>query len=339
MQYRPARAAHGGGPMLKRLQADFQLTIVLLFGFFSSALITPFAVYRFLTGNVVVGVLDSVLVAVIAGVVVYGWKSGRTERTGRFLVVISGLGAMMSSELLGVVGVFWMYVAIVANFFLTTNLRFAAAFTLLIIALLAVTGHSFDTLAQMWSFLATSLLLALLSYIIADQYAMQHARLKHLATVDPLTGAFNRRNMELELGLAVEEFARTRAPMALMLMDIDHFKRINDRHGHDAGDGVLCGFARVVRDNSRHIDRFYRYGGEEFLMLLKGAGAQEAGELAEKIRRACERELRDPAEAVTVSLGVAGLRPGESCQQWLARADAALYRAKHDGRNRTVLAD
>ena len=107
--------------MLKRLQADFQLTIVLLFGFFSSALITPFAAYRFLTGNIIVGILDTVLVAVIAGVVVYGWKSGHTERTGRFLVIISGLGAMMSSELLGVVGVFWMYVAIVANFFLTTK--------------------------------------------------------------------------------------------------------------------------------------------------------------------------------------------------------------------------
>lgn len=324
--------------MLKRLQADFQLTIVLLFGFFSSALITPFAAYRFLTGNIVVGILDTVLVAVIAGVVVYGWKSGHTERTGRFLVIISGLGAMMSSELLGVVGVFWMYVAIVANFFLTTNLRFAAAFTLVIIALLAVTGRSFDSTAQMLSFLATSLLLSLLSYIIADQYAMQHARLQHLATVDPLTGAFNRRNMELELGLAAEESARTRTPMAIVLMDIDHFKAINDRHGHDKGDGVLVGFSRLVRDNSRHIDRFYRYGGEEFLMLLKGVSAGEAGELAEKIRRACERDLREPIGRVTVSLGVAGLRPGESAPQWLARADAALYRAKHGGRNQTVLA-
>ncbi len=125
-------------------------------------IITPFAVYRFMTGATAVGMLDAILVAVIACVVVYGWQYGKTERTGKFLVVIGSLGALLSSEMLGVVGVFWMYVAIVANFFLTTNLRFATVFTTAVIILLAITGKSFDNAALMWSFLATSGLLSVL---------------------------------------------------------------------------------------------------------------------------------------------------------------------------------
>lgn len=325
--------------MFKRLQMDFQLVIVLLFGFCSSLIIAPFAIYRFMTGAVAVGILDSVLVTVIAGVVYYGWKFGKTERTGKFLVIISGIGALLSSEMLGVVGLFWMYVAIVANFFLTTNLRFATVFTVAILILLAVTGHSFDNAAQMWSFLATGSLLSLLSYIIAHQYGIQHQRLKHLATVDPLTGAYNRRHMEQEMHQAVEEYARNATPMAVILMDIDRFKDINDRHGHEAGDVVLARFSELVHGHTRQIDRFYRFGGEEFLLLLRGHAAHDALQVAEKIRSGTEQGLTGGHGKVTVSAGVAQVRPGESCMQWVARADAALYGAKEAGRNRIHLAD
>lgn len=325
--------------MLKRLQTDFQLGIVLLFGFCSSLIIAPFAIYRFVTGSVAVGILDSALVFIIAGVVYYGWKFGKTERTGKFLVIISGIGALLSSEMLGVVGLFWMYVAIVANFFLTTNLRFATVFTVSILILLAVTGHSFENAAQMWSFLATGSLLSLLSYIIAHQYSIQHGRLKHLATVDPLTGAYNRRHMEQEMHQAVEEFARHSTPMALILMDIDRFKEINDRFGHEAGDEVLTRFAGLVHGHTRQIDRFYRFGGEEFLLLIKGVGLEEAMQVAEKIRSGTEKGLVGSHGQVTISAGVAHVREGESCMQWVGRADAALYGAKEAGRNRVHVSD
>ena len=321
--------------MLKRLQTDFQLSIVLLYGFFSAAIITPFAVYRFLTGAKAVGMLDTILVAVIACIVVYGWKYGKTERTGKFLVVIGSLGALMSSEMLGVIGVFWMYVAIVANFFLTTNLRFATVSTCAVIILLAVTGKSFDdNAALMWSFIATSGLLSVLSYIVAHQYEKQRANLEFLADTDPLTGAFNRRVMERELHLAVEEHTRKGTPMSLILMDIDHFKAVNDRFGHEKGDDVLSSFANLIKRNTRQNDRFFRFGGEEFLMLVNNGLADEAEAIAEKIRHAAEQSSEGGLHGVTVSLGVASLERGESCEQWVSRADAAMYRAKQLGRNR-----
>ncbi len=325
--------------MFNRVKADFQLTIVLLYGFFSAAIITPFAIYRFLNGKFYVGILDATLVIIIASMVAYGWKYGKTERTGKFLVVIGGIGALLSSEMLGVVGVFWMYVAIVANFFLTKNLRFATIFTIIILILLAITGKSFDNSPQMWSFLATSSLISLLSYIIAKQYRIQHDRLQYLATVDPLTGAYNRRQMEQEMHFAVEEFARSKIPMSLLLMDIDHFKKINDAYGHERGDHVLSSFSNMVLDCTRHIDRFFRYGGEEFLVLVKSAGVEDAKQLAEKIRKSSEQTLSVPDGAITVSIGVAQIKSGESCEQWMARADAALYDAKNSGRNRVCCAE
>lgn len=325
--------------MFNRVKADFQLTIVLLYGFFSAAIITPFAVYRFMSGKFNVGLLDASLVVIIGCMVAYGWRYGKTERTGKFLVVIGGIGALMSSEMLGVVGVFWMYVAIVANFFLTKNLRFATIFTISILILLAITGKSFDNGPQMWSFLATSSLISLLSYIIAKQYRVQHERLQYLATVDPLTGAYNRRQMEQEMHFAVEEFARTKVPMSLLLMDIDHFKNINDAHGHERGDSVLSAFAAMVMDCTRHVDRFFRYGGEEFMVLAKTAAADDAMVLAEKIRKSSEQTLSAPDGAITVSIGIAQILPGESCEQWMARADAALYAAKNSGRNRVCIAE
>jgi diguanylate cyclase (GGDEF)-like protein len=320
--------------VFKRLQTDFQLSIVLLYGFFSAAIITPFAVYRFMTGATAVGMLDAILVVVIACVVVYGWQYGKTERTGKFLVVIGSLGALLSSEMLGVVGVFWMYVAIVANFFLTTNLRFATVFTTAVIILLAITAKSFDNTALMWSFLATSGLLSVLSYIVAHQYGKQRANLGHLADTDPLTGAYNRRVMERELHLAVEEHARKGTPMALILMDLDHFKHINDRFGHEKGDVVLSSFANLIKRNTRQNDRFFRFGGEEFLMLVNNGLADEAEAIAEKIRHAAEQSSEGGLHGVTVSLGIACLERGESCEQWVSRADAAMYRAKQLGRNR-----
>lgn len=325
--------------MFKRGTQDFQLTIVLLYGFFSSSVILPFAIYRFITGAYAVAVLDLSLVLMITSITLYGWKFGKTERTGRILVVVGGLGALLSSEMLGVVGLFWMYVAIVANFFLTTNLRFATIFTVFIMILLAVTGKSFANGAQLGSFLATGFLLSLLSFIIAQQYSLQRRRLEHLATIDPLTGALNRRSMEQELQLAVEEFARSHAPMAVILMDIDHFKRINDEHGHDKGDAVLQGFANQVMLNTRHIDRFFRFGGEEFLLLLKSSQVDEAFAIAEKIRNVIANSEASALAGVTVSMGVAPIRACESVEQWIVCADHALYLAKNGGRNRVEYAE
>ena len=122
--------------------------------------------------------------------------------------------------------------------------------------------------------------------------------------------------------------------MCLILFDLDHFKDINDRLGHDKGDVVLVTFSELVSANTRKVDRFFRFGGEEFLMLVKGASLNQALAIAEKIRAATESSPVMPSVRVTVSIGVAALGSDECWEQWLTRADAAMYKAKQSGRNR-----
>ncbi len=325
--------------MFKRLQTDFQLGIVLIYGFCAVTLISAFAIYRFITGSVAGGFLDLFLVLSIGTMVVYGWRSGKTEMAGKFLVLLNVVGTTLSTVLLGDTGLYWVFVAISINFFLSWSTSFVAALNILMLLAVMLLSNSITSSVTLWTFLSTGSLLTLLSAIVSRQYRIQNERLQHLATVDPLTGAYNRRNMEHDLQMAVEEFGRNRTPMALLLFDLDHFKVINDHHGHDKGDEVLVQFADLVSGSTRKVDRFFRYGGEEFLLLVKGIGYSEAHALAEKIRHGTENALTTSFGKVTVSAGIAGLRVGENYEKWLGRADEALYRAKREGRNRVVVSE
>lgn len=167
-------------------------------------------------------------------------------------------------------------------------------------------------------------------------------RLQVEANTDLLTGILNRRALQQ---VAEEEVARSLRygqPLSLLLLDLDRFKSLNDRFGHDMGDRALQLSASSFRDSLRSSDRVARWGGEEFLVLLPSTGLAEASLLAQRLRRNIE-ELTLPSgvEPVrwTVSVGVAQLEPGQGWIELLARADKALYRAKEEGRNRVVAAE
>ena len=168
------------------------------------------------------------------------------------------------------------------------------------------------------------------------------ARERALARTDDLTAAFNRRHF---FDLARHELAiarRYHQPLSLILFDVDHFKRINDTAGHDAGDEVLRRVARTVRAHLRESDVFARYGGEEFVILLPRTGTSEAVVAAERIRNAIADDATVTSQGVrvvTISSGVAELLAGDdSLDLLIQRADRALYVAKRQGRNRTILA-
>jgi diguanylate cyclase (GGDEF)-like protein len=177
---------------------------------------------------------------------------------------------------------------------------------------------------------------------LAFNNALVHDRLEHLAAVDPLTDAYNRR-----FGLARlrEEFARAvraESPLGLLMLDIDHFKAVNDTYGHLVGDRVLRGVAECCRRVLRDGDVLVRYGGEEFLVILPGAGADDVAKIGERLRHAIrETTARDGDRLVrvTVSLGGARYRADtESPDALVLEADQALYRAKAEGRDRLVAA-
>ena len=163
-----------------------------------------------------------------------------------------------------------------------------------------------------------------------------------MAITDALTGLHNRRYMESHLTTLAEQASAHRRPLALMLLDIDYFKSINDSFGHDAGDDVLREFATRVRKSIRGIDLACRYGGEEFVVVMPETDLHVASLVAERLRRSIAGEPFAVSKGarrieVTISIGLTTLEHnGESVADVLKRADNALYRAKHEGRNRVV---
>ncbi|ABD87028.1 GGDEF domain-containing protein [Rhodopseudomonas palustris] len=165
----------------------------------------------------------------------------------------------------------------------------------------------------------------------------REAEIVALTLTDSLTGLGNHRRFEQELSTEIKRFARTAEPLSALMVDLDHFKAINDSYGHDAGDKVLAAFAALLRAQIRATEIAARIGGEEFVVLMPHTGLQQAMLTAERIRTALAAVPIPPAsQPVTASFGVATLATAESRDAFMRRVDCALYAAKHSGRNCVV---
>ena len=180
--------------------------------------------------------------------------------------------------------------------------------------------------------------------------ALSQERLKLAGLTDMLTGVHNRRYFEDRCVVEITQARRYEHPLACMFLDIDHFKQINDRHGHAAGDTVLRGVGALIKAQLRAGDTIARIGGEEFVVLLPRASAQHAREIAERIRQCIAAQRFSAADdqpiQITISIGLtmlqkeaAGTPPSAIAARLVAAADGALYQAKHSGRARVVSAE
>jgi diguanylate cyclase (GGDEF)-like protein len=158
------------------------------------------------------------------------------------------------------------------------------------------------------------------------------------AYTDPLTGALSRQGLRDVLLKHMQASSGHIAALAVLFIDLDFFKLVNDRHGHDVGDDVLRRFAARVRADVRAGDKLVRWGGEEFLLICPGINETQAARVAEKLRESMLHQAWPHALAVTASFGVTALQPGEDIGVAISRADGALYLAKSRGRNRVEVA-
>ncbi len=218
--------------------------------------------------------------------------------------------------------------------------------------LYVVVGKPLDAVFRIWHsevMRIGAIMLALVLFVLGTTFFLAReigrreraeAKLKELAITDSLTGLRNRRKFDDEIDTEWRRAARQRTPLALLMIDADHFKAFNDTHGHQAGDQVLVGIAICISDSIRRAgDCAARYGGEEFAVLLPGCDAADAFKIAETIRLKVMR-WSEGETASTVSVGVASLTPASNIH-WallLEAADKALYAAKASGRNQSVLA-
>jgi diguanylate cyclase (GGDEF)-like protein len=218
--------------------------------------------------------------------------------------------------------------------------------------LVVLVGKPWSSILGLWRTEATrigGIMITLISFVLGvtlflareiRRRAQAEDKLEELATTDALTGLKNRRKFDTEIDAEWRRAARQKMPIALLMIDADHFKSYNDTFGHQAGDQVLVGVAICISDSVRRAgDCAARYGGEEFAVLLPGLSSAEALGVAETIRLKVQQWSDEP-NVTTVSIGVASLTP-TTTMEWsvlLHTADKALYAAKASGRNRCVLA-
>jgi len=219
--------------------------------------------------------------------------------------------------------------------------------------LYVVVGKPLDAIFRLWQREVTrigAIMIALILFVVGTtlflareigRRAQAEDKLEELATTDALTGLKNRRKFDIEIDTEWRRAARTKMPVALLMIDADHFKSYNDNYGHPAGDQVLVGIAICISDSVRRAgDCPARFGGEEFAVLLPGVSVADAFVVGENIRQKVELWAEDP-QVTTVSVGVASMTPaaGLDWPDLIAAADKALYAAKANGRNQTVAAN
>jgi len=236
-----------------------------------------------------------------------------------------------------------LYVVVVLLSFWSPNPKFTY-WVAVIASLFTIGAFLFKPpVAEMWKVIfnrSLSLFVIWVTTFLGLKIKRAEERLIEMANYDFLTGLLNRREMFARLGVEISRANRTMEPLSIIMIDIDHFKTINDTHGHIAGDIVLKEIARRLREGMRDYDLICRFGGEEFLVMAPETAVERAEELAERLRGMVSDiplQISSAPAVITISAGVTQLAAGETIEGVLSRADSALYRAKEQGRNRVAV--
>jgi diguanylate cyclase (GGDEF)-like protein len=317
--------------------------MITLVGLIASCTLLPYALYRMATEDYLVGMVDILMITVSTVSVWMAWRSGETEKPGFLMAAVFCFGAVLVCMKLGQDVLFWIYPLMVFIFFLVAPIKALLLLLLMVCAIVSLhfSEHSaiFNTNFQLLAFITTTLVTSIFAYIFAYRSHLQRQELRRLATTDPLTGAATRHSLTDELTYAIQLFQQKGVVSGLMLLDLDHFKRINDNFGHHAGDQILSQLVPLLKQMIRQQDSVFRYGGEEFVLLIKEIQLADLHRLAEKIRHAIWHQLTLPdGSALTTSIGIATVQHASDWESWLQNADVALYQAKHNGRNQVVIA-
>jgi len=299
--------------------------------------VAPFAVIRWMNGEWLLATIDTVIVTgfTILGTYVYRTRKVRIASIALAIVFVGG--ALATVYVRGLQQIFWVFPALMATFFMLKPREALVIAVLLILALMPQLVSSMETFRAATTVI-TIFLTSGFAFVFSEINSRQHEQLLDLATKDSLTGAGNRRAFRRRVAETIAACERTSIPASLILLDIDHFKNVNDVHGHAAGDKLLRRISQIVDMRLRITDGLYRIGGEEFVAVIEGQHASVAAQLAEELRLLIEGHELLPGISVTVSIGVAELCSGETRHGWFHRADQAMYAAKRAGRNTTKLA-
>jgi diguanylate cyclase (GGDEF)-like protein len=326
----------GAAAAVKRKRSKEEVILLLLCAL-SIPSILPFGIFRIIQHSWFAATVDLTLVGGMTCVLLYVWHTGKIWFASLAVTIFYSIGMLVTVNLQGVGVVYWAYPTMIAGFFM---LRPNVALSINLVSLaviVAVLATRVPTLT-LFTIAVTILLINLFSYIFSQRTRQQHSELNLAAEIDHLTGVCNRRALERKL-TSFLHLDKEDTQSSMLLLDIDHFKQINDNYGHAAGDKVLVHLCELIRSRTRKSDEIFRYGGEEFIVIAAGASLRAASGMAENLRALIAATNIIDGCPITVSIGVASLESGESPESWLLRADRMLYNAKQTGRNKVCVAD
>ena len=321
---------------MERMKRSTAEKVLLGLSLMGGASIFPFSIIRLLSHQWLIGVVDFIISAGMFSLFIYVFVTGNSKKASHILSVIALLGMIATIYLKGAHQIYWAYPATVVVYFLLKP-KIGLSFTLLsILALVPLVykeAHSINGIAIVVTLLMTNTF----AYIFASEMNKQRKKLLKQATIDPLTKTGNRRALKQKMKSVIAGFHRSGIPVSLLLLDLDHFKNINDSYGHNEGDRFLTKISQLIKSRIRSTDSLYRFGGEEFIVIAENTTATAARVLAEELRTTVEKTAIIPDCSTTISIGVAELAANATDEQWIKSADDALFEAKQSGRNKTCI--
>ncbi len=325
-------------PVILHLRRDFRLGIVKMLGPITALLLCLYAVYLAMHGQGVACALTATLGLVA---VWRGWRMRSAERTGRggvWLASINVAGCLIGCWSGGDGALPWLFPVLATNYFLCGPQRAVLLSLPLLAALLLLPGLIVSPGQGISTVMVTLVTLAV-GYAFSVRMQDDRVHLEELASLDALTGLPNRRMLERALTHQIDQRQPQDRLNSLIILDLDHFKDVNDLYGHAAGDAALADLATILRFEVREPYQVFRFGGEEFVVLLRAGSLAELEAATERLRKVIRNGLRGPGGRITVSLGAARHDGETHWQDWFSRADAALYLAKNGGRDSVRIAD
>lgn len=234
-------------------------------------------------------------------------------------------------------GIYWTYVGIIC-FFLLLEFKDACISAIIFDAcVFYLTSLHYDLPVQLRIY-ASLFIVTIFSLILSLLVNRLLSTLNRLVSRDSLTNTLNRHTFHSSIDETIYTFTRFKIPASLFIFDLDFFKKVNDVYGHLKGDEVLVIISKTLQDRLRDSDKLFRYGGEEFAVLLAHTNEEDAFKLAEELRMLVEQQNYNIDQPVTISGGVSSVRDSDNAQDWIERCDKALYEAKHSGRNNVIIA-
>lgn len=314
------------------LDEVYRLNLMML-GWVTVIFLFPFAIFSFFQGRNLAAalMLFVVCIALINSISLHYKKRKLIPYFFFFVVKLST--QLYAIFVLGYVTVFWSFPFAFIIFFVQPLKQARVMAIVMATTLIWSVFYKFEVdLASRYAL--TLMMLMLFCDVFVRILIIMESRLTELAIRDPLTNAYNRRYMNTCLETTIEETRRDFGPACLIVLDVDHFKKINDEHGHSAGDVALEKLVDHLNNSKRKLDYVFRIGGEEFALILRNTSLRQGIQFAEKLRASVEEAKLIEDQVITISLGVAEYKTGETDDEWLKRADENLYTAKYKGRNR-----